>query len=487
MSLASLLANRFKTVFAAKSISIIFGGVLIIILARLLNASEYGLLFLTISVFNVVGLLSKLGIAKSAARYIAEYKEKDPNQIPHILRFSIIFNLVIIIIVCFLFFIFMDYIIDILGEPDIGPLFLVGILYIPFMSLFTYSRIILQGYELIKASSALLAAISISQAVFVIGLVFIGYGALGAFIGYIISAALLSAIGLLYVYIEMYEGERPGQIEPDLRRRITEYTIPLTATRTANILDKHIDTILVGIFLSPLAVSFYTVSKQVVDFIEMPSAALGYTLAPTYQAQKAKGNPKIAAKMYEEALSYNLLLYIPAASGLILISKPLIGLVFGRQYLGAVPVLQVLSIYAIVYSVNIVTSEALDYLGQAKYRALAQGVTSSLNVILNIILIPIFGVLGAAIATVITYSLYTSANLYVIWSEFELRVRWLLRYLSMIIIVSIIMSVIVYTLIDNISSFMTLFAVIIIGVIVWGFLITITGLLDYRRIISVLS
>ncbi len=66
------------------------------------------------------------------------------------------------------------------------------------------------------------------------------------------------------------------------------------------------------------------------------------------------------------------MLYIPAAAGLILVSEPLIYIVFGEEYAGAVPVLQILGIYAVLQSVKVLTDNGLDFLGRARERAIAK-------------------------------------------------------------------------------------------------------------------
>lgn len=138
--------------------------------------------------------------------------------------------------------------------------------------------------------------------------------------------------------------ESSPSIKQGLRRRIAEYSLPLTATRTADKLDKEVDTILVGYFLNPLSVGYYVVAKQPVDFIQMPINALGFTIAPTFGAQKAGGEITQAARLYETTFINILLLYIPAGAGLILVADPFIELVFGTQYRDAVPVLQTLGV-----------------------------------------------------------------------------------------------------------------------------------------------
>ncbi|WP_226007305.1 flippase [Natrinema salinisoli] len=482
MTVTEQLRSRFKSEFAGRIVAMISSGLLMVLLARLLGPSEYGLLFLAIAVFGVLGIGSKLGIAKSCARYVTEYKQNDPSQIPHILRISMLFNVGTILVVGLGLLIGHRKLSVALGEPSLVPFLLLGVLFLAFQALATFTRLVLQGFEEIKLAATLHAVNRVSRLVFAVGFVVLGFDAIGALFGYILSFIVVVLPGLWIVYSRFYRGHDAATIESGLRRRIGEYTIPLTATSTANVLDKRVDTILIGVFLTPVAVAYYELSKQIVEFLETPVSALGFTLSPSFGAQKADGNIEQAARVYEEALTHSLLLYIPAAAGLVLVAEPTIGLVFGEEYLGAVTVLQVLSLYVILQAITKITSNGLDFLGRAKDRAIVKGITAVLNVGLNVVLIPRYGVVGAAVATVFTYSMYTAANVFIIHQEFGLRLGHLFRRLTAIISVTLVMAAVVSSTNDAIDGWVSLAGIVTLGVAVWATLSIATGLLDVQKI-----
>lgn len=487
MGLTDQLAIRFKTEFTSQIVATVASASLIILLARLLPAEEYGRLFLAISVIGVVKMFSTFGIAKSGARYIAEYKAQDTSQIQHILRTTFLYNVGTISVVAISLALGHQFIAELIGEPEIGPLLLIGVPYIIFGTLMEYVRLTLQGFEEIQLSAILHAFNSVTRLLVAVSMVLLGFGTIGALTGYIIGFTLVALIGLVAIYIRHYhQYETADRIEPNLRKRIAEYTIPLAATSTADVIDRRIDTILVGFFLNPVAVSFYVVGKQVLLFIKVPMSALGFTLSPTFGSQKAEGNIEHSSRIYETALVHSLLLYIPAAAGMFLVADHIIRLAFGADYLGAVPILQIFALYAIFQTVTQITSNGLDYLGRARARAIVKGITSLLNFVLNIILIPLMGVAGAAIATVITYGIYTIANFYVISTEFNLRLYHLLKKTIHIILITIMMSLAVLALSDYISGWATLILVVLAGIVIWGLLSVITGILNIRKIASMM-
>lgn len=488
MSRVDDLVSGFKAQFLGKALSAIAGGLLIAALARLLQPEGYGLFMLALTVFSSVQLIARFGIAGSAGRYVAEFKEEAPGQVPHIVRFSFLLNLGVLAVISFAIFVSYRYIVELMGEPGLSQFLVVGTVLLVLGTISTYISKVLQGFEAIRVEAVLRVMQPVGRLVFALGLVLAGFGAVGAYVGYIISSLLTICVGAGYLLYRLrtFSGDNPP-MEPGLRRRIAEYSVPLVATNSATVLDNRIDTLLVGYFLSPVEVGFYVISDRVVKLVETPMSALGFTLSPMFGSEKAAGNIERLSRIYEITLVNTLLLYVPAAAGIILVAEPMIRLVFGPEYSGATIVLQVLGLYIILKAITKLTDNGLNYLGRARERAMFRGVTAALNVALNVVLLPLVGVVGAAIATVFTYGLYTAANLYIVSLELELRPAYLLKQLLSIALITAAMSAVVFALIGYITGWITLFLVVGVGVSIWVGLSVAAGILDVRKIVSVLG
>lgn len=459
-------------------------GLVVLLLTRVfLTPDEYGLLFFAISVLGFGTLFANLGLAKSAGRYLTEYSETDPGQIPHVLRITLQYNLGTIAVVGVVLFVFADAIADLLGEPTLAPFLIVGVLYVAAFSLKKFTGLVFQGLGRVTYSAATGVLGNVAILVFVSGFLLLGAGAIGALYGYIVGYAIaaLAAFGLLYTrYYTAYDA--PPTPEEGLARRILEYSIPLTATRGANLLDSRVDTILVGVFLNPTAVGFYTLGKQISGFAIAPANSLGFSAAPAYGEHKAADDLDRAAHLYETTFEYTLALYLPAAVGLLLVADPLVRVVFGQDYLGAVPVLQLFSFYVVLRAIDKITSDSLDFLGRARYRAYAKGGTSVANFLLNLVAIPAFGVAGAAGATVLTHSVMIGIELYLVYRDLPVSVPDMARTVAVIGAVAAGVGLVVLPLIRFADGVLTLAAVVIAGGTVWLGLSMLSGLIDIADI-----
>lgn len=489
MDLAERIRRGLKAALIARTIHVVSTGILMVVLARYLLAPyQYGLLFLAISTFGVAQLLADLGLAKSAARYLTEYRGTDRSQVPHIVTSSLKYRLVSTAAVAALFLLAREPLANLIGKEALAPLFGLGALYIGWFSLGSYTTLIFQGFNRVDWGSSIQASSSLSRVLFVVLFVTLVGGAVGALMGFVLSYALWAIVGLYVLYTRFYRNyERADSPEPGLSRRILRYSIPLTATRGANVLDTRIDTVLIGYFMNPVAVGYYYLGKQIVDFLQTPAASLGNAVSPAYGEQKATNRIDQASRLYQSTLEYTLLLYLPAGAGVLLVARPAIVYVFGRDYLGAVPVVQLFSIYVVLQSVTFITSNAIDYLGRANTRAVTKGATSIANFVLNVALIPTFGVVGAAAATVVTHGAYVVLVLYIVHQEFTLDLASLGRSFATVALITLGMAAIVRLLVPQIDGLVSLVGVMLVGGAIWAILAVLSGALDVQRVRAVLT
>lgn len=483
MSLSERIARGVKATFGAEVVHLGAQAAIILLLTRVfLSPAEYGLVFLAVAFFAVAGLFASLGVPKSTAKFIAEYREKDETQLRHILRVSATYNGLIASIVCVVVFLFAGTIATLYGEPALEPLLTVGVGYILAHVAQSYLTIVFQGFGRVPLSAATKATSHAAQLGFIVLFLLLGYGPLGVIGGFVAGYTLGAVVGTVLLARIVRTCPRTESVEAGLTRRILEYSVPLTASQGANVLYKRVDTLMVGFFLTPLAVGFYELAKQVSTFVIAPADSLGFTVAPTFGEHKSSAQLERASRVYEQSFEYILLVYLPAIAGVVILAEPGIQFVFGEAYMGAVPVLQVFSLFVLFQAIDKITNDSLDYLGRATERAIGKGVTGGLNFLLNLALIPTIGVVGAALSTAVCFGLMVCYNLYLIDQELELRRLRLVKSLVVTSAITGVMTVAVVSLAPYVDGVISLLGVVAIGVVVWGFVSVASGLIDVRAV-----
>ena len=488
MSFADRIAYGVKASFGGRIVRIVTNALLLVILTRFLFTTEqYGLLSTVISVVGVASVFATLGLPSSAARYVAEYSELDSSQVPHILRLSVLYVLGFAAVTAVVIAVLNTRIASLIDEAAVAPLLFVASVYVVFESLHKYVIGILQGLNEIPLSAGINATAQVGRLVFAVGLVVAGFGVWGAVTGYLLGFVASAAIGGWLLYTRFYTDlSAAPRIEEGLTRRILEYSVPLTATRGATVVDKKIDTILVTALAGLTPAAFYTVAKQVADACVSPAGSLGYTISPAFGEEKAGDRLERAARLYEYSLEHVLIFYIPATVGLILVAEPMLRHVFGPEYLGATPVVQVFSLFILANAVNKITTDSLDYLGRARIRAIFKGGMAVSNVALNVLLIPIYGAAGAAVASVVTFGSYTLLCVYIIAIELPIRFETILRPTARIVVIAGAMGAGVALLVPYITGPVTLISVVGVGGGIWLLLSAAWGVLDVEQLWSYL-
>lgn len=478
------LVRSTSIVFVGRAVTLASKGLLVLLLTRyLLRPAEYGLLFLAISVLGVAMLFANLGFAKAGARYITEYRRAAPELVAVVVRKTLSFNVAAIAVVCVVLVALRGLIAAAVGQPGVAALLLVGVGYVTFKSLKWTAVTLFQGFDMMRWVTITNIIADVLTLLVVPTALVLGFGLRGVITGYTVSFAVAAGVGLVVIYRRVGAGtDVDVERERAVSSRVLRYSVPLTLARGANTIDSRADVILLGVFRGPTSVAFYTLGKQLADFLIAPAEALGFAISPAYGEEKADGDLSRAADLYERSFVYTLALYGPAAAGVVVVASPAVRLIFGADYVGAGPILQIFSVFVFVRVIDKITNDALDYLGRARARAVAKGSLSVANIALNLVLIPPFGAIGATVATVTTYSVLVGVELYVIADELPIDRSRLLRAGVVVGGITVGMSVVVYPLAESISDIPSLAGVVLVGIVVWFVLTVATGLLDVRRI-----
>lgn len=171
----------------------------------------------------------------------------------------------------------------------------------------------------------------------------------------------------------------------------------------ANIFSKvysYIDSVLLSYLAGTKNVGFYSIPNKIVfafQFIPMAfSASLYPAMSQFFVSEKNK-----LKYTFEKAFNYLMILAAPLAFGIYVIADVFINKVYGAEYAPSVITLRIL-VFGIIFAfLDFPVGALLNACNKQNIQTTVMGVTMVLNIILNIILIPVWGINGAAVAAVI--------------------------------------------------------------------------------------
>ncbi len=233
---------------------------------------------------------------------------------------------------------------------------------------------------------------------------------MGASVFYFGMAMLLEFVlgGFLLVYYYRTQTEKKlanWTFDFGLLKEMLSHSWPLILSSISVILYMRLDQVMLGQISTSKAVGDYSAASKLVEVWYFIPTAITSSLYP--YIIKAKMDPKA----YEKKLVnlYSLLLWgsIIAAGITTLLAKYLIAILFGQDYMDAVPMLQVYIWSVPATFMGLATSQYLMAENLTQISFLRTFIGMIINIVLNYMLIPEYGGVGAALATVISYTFAT--------------------------------------------------------------------------------
>ena len=247
----------------------------------------------------------------------------------------------------------------------------------------------------------------------------IAYGSMGATVGTTVGAAA-SFLYLYYKYRkELYNrkeeisGKRTIPTKK-LLRKLIYYGLPITIGAVGTSLGFLVDTwntksrlVVAGFTEQQAIASFGILTTQYQKLLSIPlsiSLALGTAIIPAISTAMAQGDQKILYRKIHEAFRFILMITIPSAVGLAVISQPIINILFPGHPQGA-ELLTLGSSVLIFMSIVQIQTSILQSIGKTYIPPVTMIMGMGIKIIVNYVLIanPHINILGAVIGTMASY------------------------------------------------------------------------------------
>lgn len=171
------------------------------------------------------------------------------------------------------------------------------------------------------------------------------------------------------------------------------------AAHVLSLVNYTFDSVLIGLWLGPGAVGWYAAAyKPVTAALAVPvSYYMG--LFPTLSKVYGENRPRFAF-LISRSLRLTTVVSLPVGIAGFFLAGPFIDFLFGPNYLPSVTPLQLLAVSVVLVTLRGNFRQGLNAAGHQRCDLLCALVSVSVNIALNLTLIPLFGITGAAAATV---------------------------------------------------------------------------------------
>lgn len=378
--------------FLSKLVSSALGFLATIYIARMLGAGPLGVYHLVVGLVSWLAIVGEVGLSRAISKRISE----GEDQTEYALAGTTIIVGLFVLTTCGLL-LFRGQLVDYVGYPATG--YIIAILLVVLVNGLVNSLLV--GLHLVHVSGFLSPIRTGGRALVQIGLLVAGAGTAGLFVGHVAGYVVVIAIGGYFSVRGLPELSRPRRYHFD---RLVDFAKFSWLGNLQSQMFSYTDIIVLGFFVSSGLIGVYSAAWMIGEFLILFSGALSSTLFPEISSLSAKDNSRAIARIVEQSLSFAGLFLIPGLFGGMLLGERILR-IYGPEFPQGATVLTILIVANLFMGYQNQLLNTLNAIDRPDLAFRVNVVFVGTNVALNVVLIYLYGWLGAAVATTVSVAI----------------------------------------------------------------------------------
>ncbi|GKZ14547.1 flippase [Haladaptatus sp. T7] len=458
--------NSFGRIGTARIINAVASFLALIIFARILDSHEMGVFFLFLAILGVSVLFVDFGFSGAVEKRISEGSPPED-----ILATIALPKLVLYLLFISIVFASGSYINGYVGS-NIQYSLIIGVIA---KDIYTIFRRIINGQLRVAETAPLIASEQLGLLIFgSVGIYFVPTVDVAIY-AYIVTLILLSFWSIYIARVNW------GNATIANFRSLLSYAKFEMVSEAGWRVYNWTDVLVIGFFLSQSYVSGYEIAWRLAGVTVLLGHAARTSFFPLVSSWDSNGQDAKIQTTIEQMLAVSLVLVFPALVGTLVLSEQILSIVYGSEYAFAGVVFVILVGQKIVQGVDQVVGYSLRAMNRPRITAIATLIGASCNILLNIGLVSLFGITGAAISTLLSYGVMVLIKWYFIDKMIGVTLP---NIISWFMIASVIMGIMIQFIDNmiNVSNLTELTLVLTFSALVYGLLVGIHT--DVRNEIS---
>jgi len=392
------------------------------IMARYLGPDGLGLFSMVTMIAGIIALIAGLGINGAVVKYVAEYKD-DKKKLNAVFSSASITVAIFGVVASIVLFVFSDKLAGIFDMPSLSYLLKIYAFVLPFSLMYGVILGFLTGLREMKYYSLFNTLNGIMIFLFIVTFLFLGLGVVGAVIGdmlaLIVVLIIAGVIARKFVHFTITDYRKST-------KRLTSFGSQLMFGNTINIINYQADTLLIAYFLTVTDVGYYAVAVSLSRFFWRIPQSIQMVAYPATSEYWVKGEIRSLNKMINKSMKYSACFLLTVGLGVWFFAKEIIVALFGQSFISSVFPFQILVIGTVIFGIFKSIGSILPGIGRPDLSFKIHAVGATVNVVLNVSLIPRFGIEGAAVATITSFMTIIALSIYSIvkLTEININVKW---------------------------------------------------------------
>jgi O-antigen/teichoic acid export membrane protein len=391
--------------FAGTLFSVAAAYVFKIYLARVLGAHDLGLYVLGMTLVGFIGIFNGLGLPQSAVRFVASYTAQGRFRQLHALLWRGAGMLLAVNALFAGIFLILGRLLAIrfYHAPDLVP-------YLPWFAStmltgamsFFYGKV-LAGYRDLARRTIInnFVGSSLMMLVSVIligkGLGLRGYLTAQIFSGVVVCILLLWAVRKLTPVSARFSASRGMMFD----REVWSFSGTMLGVGFMEFLMVQVDKVALGFYRGAREVGIYSVAAAVVAYVPLALSSVNQIFSPTISDLHTRGERALLGRLFQSITKWVIAFTVPLACVIVVFARPLMR-IFGPDFETGWPILIIGTVGQLVNCGVGSVGYLLLMSGNEKRLVKVQTVMATVMVVLCVALVPLWGIVGAAVAAAIT-------------------------------------------------------------------------------------
>ena len=485
------IAKGTGIIFIGTIIGLLLGFIGRIILVRYITQTEYGIYCLALVIISIFATISTLGLSEGSTRYIAYFRgKKEEGKVRGVISSSIKIAIIASISLAAISFFVSDFIsASLFNTPELSTPIKIFSIAIPFTVLINVFIAIFRGFDRVDAQVYFNNILRpILYLLFLIAVVLFGLSFLGVIYAYVLSIAVTCTVFVIYLMKKYPLSIRSGSsVTNPMTKKLLFFSVPLLAVTMIQMIITYTDTLMLGYFKTPDIVGLYNAALPLANLVPVFLLSVNFLFVPIISQLYAKNLMAEMKRSYVVLTKWIFLLTLPIFFVFFLFPDVVLDFLFGSRYIGAAIALQILSLGFFVHASLGANTGILLIMGKTKLIMWIILVGSIINIILNAVLIPPLGIIGAAFASalsLIAIKIYSGIKVYQLSKIHPFTKNYLKP-----IIISIILLFLITIIVRNIFTitFWMLPIFLAIFLVTYGLSLLLTKSFDDEDIVMLLT
>ncbi|NYZ74255.1 flippase [Candidatus Micrarchaeota archaeon] len=382
----------------------------VILIARAASQGDVGLFYLALSVVSLVSIFSDLGLAGALMRYIPYFEGRnEKGKIKDLLKLSYAVSSVVAVILMAILWWQADTIAAAYHNPLLSEAIRLLVSYLLLANFLRLGTSALQGFADMHSMQYVSNVQNCLKLVFTVALFYL-YGASvltlsAAFIISHIPAVILAVVSVGRRTASFPSGGTsiPSQ---QLFGEIVPFGLMLNVVTLFWTMTGYVDRLLLGYFTDPSIsteiVAVYTIAVTMATVLMMFPGAVASIFLPVMSRLAGKNEPAHMRAILETSQRWTMLLTLPLGLVMIVFSQDMLGAFYGQAYASGGLAMAIFTLGLLIQTLAYVLLFALAALRLVKLELRIAFIVTLVNVALNILLIPIYGMEGSAAASLVS-------------------------------------------------------------------------------------